>query len=82
VIDDSDLLEELRNVVVNAPVWPGDTISGSTVRVLCNLGLVRYVFLPMEWYVPTVAGIELDRIARESTEAAGAALRLVARAAP
>ena len=39
--DDWRLMEEFQNIVENAPLWPGDTISHQGLKELEKRGLVR-----------------------------------------
>lgn len=50
--------EELRNIVNNAPVWPGDTLSHETARWLSRRWLIRRK--GGEW-VPTWLGVFVHR---------------------
>lgn len=47
--------DELRNLVTNYPVWPGDTVSHASMNRLGDLGLaVRH---SDGWWIPTAAGL-------------------------
>jgi hypothetical protein len=37
----ASLMEELGNVALHQPLWPGDTVSHAGAYELCRLGLIR-----------------------------------------
>lgn len=52
-------IEEIQNIVANEPLWPGDTIMGSTARACVRLGWARHD--ERGYYVSTPAGREVVR---------------------
>lgn len=54
-MSEKHLLEELRNVVHNYPLWPGDAVAHETAKECARLGWIRRD-LEGNW-IPTAVGL-------------------------
>lgn len=63
-MEERNILAELRNIVNNYPVAPGDTISHSTANECVRRGWARRNGGPIKrrssWFVPTAEGVRVD----------------------
>jgi hypothetical protein len=56
-MNEKTLTQELRNIVLHEPLWPGDTLSHATANELVRRGLASRGGAGNAYFVATVAGI-------------------------